>query len=510
MRPTGEALIEQLASELDVPDSRYESAERSYKSVGSWLERQESRFSTVDFNVYTQGSFRLGTAIKPYEANEHYDLDVVCEFSISKAHITQKALADDFGEELKLYALRHNMEAPSSWDRCWTLNYADGAQFHMDVLPSVQDGQNQRRLRLEEALTLDYVDQSISITDKNHINYPFIDNEWPASNPNGYAKWFYGRMEQVFASQRHKMMLDEAKAEISEIPVFRVKTPLQSAIKLLKRHRDMRFADEPEKRPTSIVITTLAAQAYQQEDTITGALLSILERMDQFIERRGEDYWIANPSDPRENFADAWKKESSKHEHFYDWLETARADFAEAARQNNLTGFVDALAPRMGRKLVEDAVSRKYPLTRTQISVFDRATTAIKRLLDAPHRRPINWPMTSGGTVTIVSATTKLKHSHPKTLISDDTPVAINSELRFEAITDVQMPYRVYWQIVNTGAEAKADKKLRGGFDESKQGQDALVHIEVASYRGTHSIECFIVKNEYLVARSSPFIVNIA
>lgn len=246
LRPTGEALIEQLASELDVPDSRYESAERSYKSVGSWLERQESRFSTVDFNVYTQGSFRLGTAIKPYEANEHYDLDVVCEFSISKAHITQKALADDFGEELKLYALRHNMEAPSSWDRCWTLNYADGAQFHMDVLPSVQDGQNQRRLRLEEALTLDYVDQSISITDKNHINYPFIDNEWPASNPNGYAKWFYGRMEQVFASQRHKMMLDEAKAEISEIPVFRVKTPLQSAIKLLKRHRDMRFADEPE------------------------------------------------------------------------------------------------------------------------------------------------------------------------------------------------------------------------------------------------------------------------
>ena len=88
------------------------------------------------------------------------------------------------------------------------------------------------------------------------------------------------------------MMLVKAKADVSEIPAFRVKTPLQSAIKILKRHRDVRFEEEPDGRPSSIVITTLAAHAYQQEATITGALFSILQRMDTFIERRGEEYWI--------------------------------------------------------------------------------------------------------------------------------------------------------------------------------------------------------------------------
>ena len=33
---------------------------------------------------------------------------------------------------------------------------------------------------------------------------------------------------------------------------------------------------------------------------------------------------------------------------------------------------------------------------------------------------------------------------------------------------------------------------------------------ESTSYSGTHTIECFIVKNGYLVARSGAFVVNIA
>jgi len=509
IHPTGESLIEQLVSALEVSNSRYESAERSYKSVGSWLERSESRFSQIDFNVYTQGSFRLGTAIKPYDTDEHYDLDIVCEFSIDKSETTQKSLAEDLGEELKSYAGRHSMEPPSSWDRCWTLNYSDDAQFHMDVLPSVPDGQFQKRLRLRESLALDYVDQSISITDRKHKNYRFVNDEWPASNPNGYAEWFYKRMEQVFSSQRRKMMLDEAKAEISEIPTFRVKTPLQSAIKLLKRHRDIRFADEPEKRPSSIIITTLSAHSYQQENTITGALLSILHRMDQFIEHRGEDHWIANPSDPRENFADSWKENPAKYRHFMDWLETARTDFKTAASQDNLLDFVETLAPRMGRSLVEDAIRSRYPVQKMQVSVFDRATTAIKRILDAPHRRPIIWPVIGNGTVTISNVTAKFAQTPSKTLTNDDTPIAVGTDLTFEAHTDVELPYQVYWQVVNTGHEAKADKKLRGEFDLSRREKNPLIHVETASYRGTHSIQCFIVKDKRLVARSSPFIINI-
>ena len=202
LKPTqaAEELISDLADSLDISDSRYESAERSYKSVSSWLDRPESRFANIRFNVYTQGSFRLGTAIRPFDGSEDYDLDIVCEFSKSKFSQTQKQLFDDLGYELQLYAGAHSMEDPSPWRRCWTLNYADEAQFHLDVLPCVPDAQRQRRLREAAALSQEHVEKSVSITDKEHENYRLLTDDWPVSNPNGYADWFYARMKAAFES----------------------------------------------------------------------------------------------------------------------------------------------------------------------------------------------------------------------------------------------------------------------------------------------------------------------
>lgn len=62
---TAEELLEDLAAELEIPDSRYEAAERSYRSVGSWLERPASVLSQFHPFLYPQGSFRLGTVTSP-------------------------------------------------------------------------------------------------------------------------------------------------------------------------------------------------------------------------------------------------------------------------------------------------------------------------------------------------------------------------------------------------------------------------------------------------------------
>lgn len=316
-----ETLIKGLADELEVPPSRYESTERSYQSLLRWLERPASHFHDVETKVYVQGSFRLGTAIRPVDDIEHYDLDVVCEFAISKADNTQKELQRKLGDEMVAYAEKHRMDDPKLSDRCWTLNYADEVQFHMDVLPCVPDGTRQRQLREQRAIAVDFVEQSVAITDTQHHNYAIRSEDWPVSNPNGYAEWFYQRMKSAFDQRRRAVALLEKRADVADIPMFRVKTPLQSAIQILKRHRDVRFSDEPHLRPSSIIITTLAAHSYGQEAEISGALMSILDRMDRYIERRDGQWWIANPSDPRENFADSWNTEAKRQEAFSDWLE---------------------------------------------------------------------------------------------------------------------------------------------------------------------------------------------
>lgn len=89
-------------------------------------------------------------------------------------------------------------------------------------------------------------------------------------------------------------------------------------------------------------------------------------------------------------------------------------------------------------------------------------------------------------------------------------PLKKGGDLRFEAQTNIQPPYSVYWQVVNTGREAEAKGGLRGGFEPAVANAAGLVRKESTEYRGTHSIECLVVKNGTCVARSEPFIVTIS
>lgn len=495
--------MEQLARTLDLPASKYEAAERSYRAISNWLERKESRFSASNFHVYTQGSFRLGTAIAPVQPDADYDLDVVCEFDWSKVHKTQCDLHTTLGLELIEYAERYGMERPGSWDRCWTLNYAEGARFHIDILPCVADGRRQRELREAASIGLGYVENSISITDRTHRHFNVISHDWPVSNPNGYADWFYQQMRHVFDARREYMMLVEAKADVSDIPEFRVRTPLQLAIQILKRHRDLRFTEQDSAyRPTSIVITTLAARSYDQQASVFEALQAALERMEGLIDLRQGRPWISNPADPRENFADAWADEPRYRAVFSEWLEDARSDFKNAIASTSQDQFVDAWSPRLGRTLVEDA----FPTGRSIAQ--DTWSKTWRRLRDAPHRAPLSWPSFQSGHVKMSSVEYLQKGFRPKP-ISSNSEVPRNADLTFQAQTDVPRPFEVFWQIINTGEAARLAKKLRGRFEPAKPSDGHLTRHETAAYRGIHSIECFIVKNGYCVARSGMFVINI-
>jgi hypothetical protein len=91
---------------------------------------------------------------------------------------------------------------------------------------------------------------------------------------------------------------------------------------------------------------------------------------------------------------------------------------------------------------------------------------------------------------------------------SNSPPLPKNADLTFEAVTNVAKPYEVYWQVVNTGEEARLAGQLRGEFyDSNKSGRN---RNESTKYTGMHWVECFVVKNGACVARSGEFIVNIA
>ncbi len=494
-----EKFLENLVRELEVPEARYEDAERSYHSVGEWLAREESRLHAYNPTVYIQGSFRLGTAIRPVNEQEDYDVDLVCELDVDLSSMTQAELKELLKLEVAAYAKSKNMEEPTEGRRCITLNYADKAQFHLDVLPAVPDAGTKRQQLAMESLDSDWVDTAIAITDKEHPHFRSRASRWPHSNPKGFASWFQNQMKTLFEARRYAMAL-EAHASVEDIPEHRVKTPLQSAIQVLKRHRDGMFAERPDEKPISIIISTLAGRAYDGQTSISAALSGILEGMASFIEVRNSVHWVENPTDPQENFADRWVKHPERRTAFFEWLQQAKTDFAALSTQTSrqlLLESSEGWAGNAARRAAGAAPNGANGLVSRLSGAFSRA-----------HRRKAPWPVYQSGTVHL-SCRMSRNGYRPEEVASDSGAMPKGAGLRFSASTDVQEPFEVHWQVVNTGEEAAQANALRGEFDKGTVGRGEIVHTETAYYRGAHTIECFVVKNGYLVASSGQFVVNV-
>lgn len=374
---TSQRFIEALVDELEVSDTRYEQASDSYQSLGRWLNRPDSSIFAYAPAVYVQGSFGLGTVIKPLNLEEEYDIDAVCEFKeLGKTQLTQERLKQMLGQEIEAYRRSKSMVKPlQEGRRCWTLNYADGAQFHMDVVPALPNGNDVRLLLEARHLDARWAASAIAITDNERPNYRVITNDWPRSNPKGYIEWFKSRMI-VQLNERKQKLAKSIHASVESIPDYRVRTPLQSAIMILKRHRDMMFVnDEINCCPISVIITTLAAHAYQGEAEVPEALYAILSRMDAFIERdASRRAIIRNPSDPMENFADKWAEYPERERSFFAWLNQARADFSAVTAMTSSPDIAQALSPHIGVELAKRAE--------------DRARASSGSLLRAPSAAP--------------------------------------------------------------------------------------------------------------------------
>ena len=93
-------ILRDLADEIDVPPSRYREATERYEAVGAWLDADGSELARYQPSIYPQGSFALGTAVKPL-GDEEYDVDTVCLLQRTPYQVTQKQLKDLVGDRLK-------------------------------------------------------------------------------------------------------------------------------------------------------------------------------------------------------------------------------------------------------------------------------------------------------------------------------------------------------------------------------------------------------------------------
>lgn len=291
-----EELLARIAQELQLNKSRIEKMESAYNAVSKVLQKDEDFFDGLIIEIYAQGSKRIETTVKPIN-DEDFDLDTVLHIYDPYYNHSPEKIYNALVNALEKGGYGEIMEKKS---RCIRLNYK--GDFHMDILPACMPDAYDKEL--------------IKIPEK-------ILTSWSSGNPKGFAKWFLDIAKSVRESllSKYSDVLIKAQVETEPLPPeLYEKTPLQRAVQLIKRYRDIYFRNR-NYSVSSIVITTLSAQFYDGES-------SIFESIDQIVLRirngydtaiiSGTRFKVLNPINQEEDFTDSW---TDKHyEAFYGFI----------------------------------------------------------------------------------------------------------------------------------------------------------------------------------------------
>lgn len=95
-----------------------------------------------------------------------------------------------------------------------------------------------------------------------------------------------------------------------------------------------------------------------------------------------------------------------------------------------------------------------------------------------------------------------------RTMIRDRMPLLANKSLRFYVVEnefkelaqkyEEDLPFEIYWKVLNNGAEAIKRNCIRGQIVPDKGKQEKM---ETTDFKGNHLVECYLVYNGTVVAQ---------
>ena len=289
-------MLEQIAISLELPEGKREQAIERYESVGRFLNAADD-FKGWFPDIFSQGSFRIGTTTKPWKDSVH-DLDFVVQVTPpNRQSCTPSELYNRLYRCLANDGTYVKMLSPKR--RCARLTYAN--DFYLDILPAIADPQ----ARGTELL----------VPDRDLRCFK-------GSNPVGFAEWFKVRGEV--------RILTRAFADSVQPVPAREETmrPLTRAVQLMKRDRDV-YCDRKSAEPTiSVVVTTLAGQAYGGQGDIYEAIDGILRGIWTMIPEKGR-LVVLNPTNTKEDFSERWEDDPAAYRDFIAWLAEFTQDWRE-------------------------------------------------------------------------------------------------------------------------------------------------------------------------------------
>ena len=290
-------LFADIAIRVQLSQTAHDKAVQRYETIADWLDRDGSPLAGRIDVFYPQGSMAIGAAIASGVTQDDYDLDMVLQAECGG--LSPQEVLDQLFKALNGPPGSRYYGKVKRRTRCVTVEYA---AMHIDVTPA----------------------ERLSATPEReshifHHKHPQNGGERIVANPFGFAEWFKqntpdtGFAEQYAERARaYEATLLVQAAETEPVPPPESvlgKSPAVVALQLLKRWRNVQYQKRGGRKPPSIMMSKLVADAAGQTSTLSEEVLHQAQRMLVFFERAHQSHQcvhVQNPVCPRDVLTDRW------------------------------------------------------------------------------------------------------------------------------------------------------------------------------------------------------------
>ena len=323
-------LLNRIAESLQLDETRIKKMESSYKAVSDWIDDDDGFFKDAEFEIYPHGSVLIGTTVKP-DGRVEFDLDFVIHLRMNRDDYDPAVLYDELKRRLMENDTYKRML--ESKNRVLRLNYA--GDFHMDIMPGCQES--------------DFNVNVILIRDKKLVGTIL-------SNPRGYGDWFNNKADSV-----KNFLLEKAYAmeDLPDQEPFHLKKPLKRAVQLIKRYRNLYFSSDPENATSSVILTTIAGNAYDGEDTIFDTIDNIINRLSDRVKYGVGEFKVFNPVLPEEEFTQKWESNPILFERFVDFVKDFKVTWDTIKRDSRIDSSRKHLDLMFGESPTTTAINKQ-------------------------------------------------------------------------------------------------------------------------------------------------------
>lgn len=231
----------------------------------------------------------------------------------------------------------------------------------------------------------------------------------------------------------------------------------------------------------------------QYEKIVFNTMKNIQNAYEQYIET-GIKPFVSDPGIPSNNLSDSYEFNDFKS--FFNKIKTHIKLLEEANFSN------EAWRRILGTEFSKDESSNN--------SLLEALTERYNSFFNVPYKEKPIWY--EGSNTSLVDVKVKCYDEYNNLINYNpdgDNLLSKNVSIDFSIVGAAAFSSntKIYWQVVNTGEEARSRNCLRGGFENSNIYNYG--RHECTAYTGTHWVQAFIVNNGECIAKSKEILVKI-